>query len=65
MPEIAGVEHSYHDLRTRVRVHLAAAGPRDAPAVRAVPDRRAADRPRRALPAEEAPQVVAERNPCG
>jgi pimeloyl-ACP methyl ester carboxylesterase len=33
MPEVAGVEHSHHDLATGVRVHLAAAGPPDAPAV--------------------------------
>jgi pimeloyl-ACP methyl ester carboxylesterase len=31
MPELAGVEHSYHDLPTGVRVHLAAAGPPGAP----------------------------------
>jgi pimeloyl-ACP methyl ester carboxylesterase len=31
MPELAGAEHSYHDLSTGVRVHLAAAGPADAP----------------------------------
>jgi pimeloyl-ACP methyl ester carboxylesterase len=31
MPELAGVEHSYHDLPTGVRVHLAAAGPAAAP----------------------------------
>jgi pimeloyl-ACP methyl ester carboxylesterase len=36
MPELAGVEHSFHDLPTGVRVHLAAAGPRDAPPVLAV-----------------------------
>ena len=33
MPEVAGVEHSHHDLATGVRVHLAAAGPPDAPPV--------------------------------
>ena len=33
MPELDGVEHSYHDLATGVRVHLAAAGPADAPPV--------------------------------
>jgi pimeloyl-ACP methyl ester carboxylesterase len=33
MPEVAGVEHSHHDLATGVRVHLAAAGPPDAPMV--------------------------------
>ncbi len=31
MPQLAGVEHSFHDLPTGVRVHLAAAGPADAP----------------------------------
>jgi pimeloyl-ACP methyl ester carboxylesterase len=31
MPELGGVEHSYHDLPTGVRVHLAAAGPPGAP----------------------------------
>jgi pimeloyl-ACP methyl ester carboxylesterase len=31
MPEVEGVEHSYHDLPTGVRIHLAAAGPPDAP----------------------------------
>jgi pimeloyl-ACP methyl ester carboxylesterase len=36
MPELAGVEHSYHDLRTGVRVHLAAAGPPAAPPVLAL-----------------------------
>jgi len=36
MPELAGVEHSYHDLPTGVRVHLAAAGPVDAPPVLAL-----------------------------
>ena len=33
MPEVPGVEHSHHDLATGVRVHLAAAGPPDAPPV--------------------------------
>jgi len=33
MPELDGVEHSSHDLATGVRVHLAAAGPQDAPPV--------------------------------
>ena len=33
MPEVAGVEHSHHDLATGVRVHVAAAGPADAPPV--------------------------------
>jgi pimeloyl-ACP methyl ester carboxylesterase len=36
MPELAGVEHSFHDLPTGVRVHLAAAGPPDAPPVLAL-----------------------------
>jgi pimeloyl-ACP methyl ester carboxylesterase len=36
MPELEGVEHSFHDLRTGVRVHLAAAGPPDAPPVLAL-----------------------------
>jgi pimeloyl-ACP methyl ester carboxylesterase len=36
MPELDGVEHSFHDLPTGVRVHLAAAGPADAPAVLAL-----------------------------
>ena len=36
MPELDGVEHSFHDLPTGVRVHLAAAGPPDAPPVLAV-----------------------------
>jgi pimeloyl-ACP methyl ester carboxylesterase len=36
MPELDGVEHSCHDLPTGVRVHLAAAGPPDAPAVLAL-----------------------------
>ena len=33
MPEARGVEHSHHDLRTGVRIHLAAAGPPGAPPV--------------------------------
>jgi pimeloyl-ACP methyl ester carboxylesterase len=33
MPELAGVEHSFHDLPTGVRVHVAAAGPPGAPPV--------------------------------
>ena len=36
MPELDGVEHSFHDLPTGVRVHVAAAGPADAPPVLAV-----------------------------
>jgi pimeloyl-ACP methyl ester carboxylesterase len=36
MPELDGVEHSFHDLPTGVRVHLASAGPPDAPPVLAV-----------------------------
>ena len=36
MPELDGVEHSFHDLPTGVRVHLAAAGPADAPPVLAL-----------------------------
>ena len=36
MPAIEGVEHSFHDLPTGVRVHLAAAGPADAPPVLAL-----------------------------
>jgi pimeloyl-ACP methyl ester carboxylesterase len=36
MPELDGVEHSFHDLRTGVRVHVAAAGPTDAPPVLAL-----------------------------
>jgi pimeloyl-ACP methyl ester carboxylesterase len=31
MPDLPGAEHSYHDLPTGVRVHLAAAGPPGAP----------------------------------
>ena len=33
MPDVPGVQHSHHDLPTGVRVHLAAAGPPDAPVV--------------------------------
>jgi pimeloyl-ACP methyl ester carboxylesterase len=33
MPEVPGVEHSHHNLSTGVRVHLASAGPIDAPPV--------------------------------
>ena len=33
MPEVEGVEHSHHDLATGVRIHLASAGPPDAPPV--------------------------------
>ena len=36
LPELDGVEHSFHDLPTGVRVHLAAAGPPDAPPVLAL-----------------------------
>jgi pimeloyl-ACP methyl ester carboxylesterase len=36
MPALEGVEHSFHDLPTGVRVHLAAAGPADAPPVLAL-----------------------------
>ena len=36
MPELEGVEHSFHDLPTGVRVHLATAGPPDAPPVLAL-----------------------------
>jgi pimeloyl-ACP methyl ester carboxylesterase len=36
MPELDGVEHSFHDLPTGVRVHLAAAGPAGAPPVLAL-----------------------------
>jgi pimeloyl-ACP methyl ester carboxylesterase len=36
MPELEGVEHSYHDLPTGVRLHLASAGPPDAPPVLAL-----------------------------
>jgi pimeloyl-ACP methyl ester carboxylesterase len=36
MPELDGVEHSFHDLPTGVRIHVAAAGPPDAPPVLAV-----------------------------
>lgn len=33
MPEVEGVAHSHHDLATGVRIHLASAGPPDAPPV--------------------------------
>jgi pimeloyl-ACP methyl ester carboxylesterase len=33
MPDVEGVEHSFHDLPTGVRIHVAAAGPPDAPVV--------------------------------
>ncbi len=33
LPELEGVEHSFHDLNTGVRLHVAAAGPPDAPVV--------------------------------
>ena len=36
MPELDGVEHSFHDLPTGVRAHLASAGPPDAPPVLAL-----------------------------
>jgi pimeloyl-ACP methyl ester carboxylesterase len=36
MPELEGTEHSFHDLPTGVRVHVAAAGPADAPPVLAL-----------------------------
>ena len=36
LPELDGVEHSFHDLPTGVRVHLASAGPQDAPPVLAL-----------------------------
>jgi pimeloyl-ACP methyl ester carboxylesterase len=36
MPELEGVEHSYHELATGVRVHVAALGPAGAPAVLAL-----------------------------
>jgi pimeloyl-ACP methyl ester carboxylesterase len=36
MPELDGVEHSFHDLPTGVRVHVATAGPPDGPPVLAV-----------------------------
>jgi pimeloyl-ACP methyl ester carboxylesterase len=36
MPELDGVEHTYHDLPTGVRIHLASAGPPDAPPVLAL-----------------------------
>lgn len=36
MPELDGVEHTFHDLPTGVRLHLASAGPADAPPVLAL-----------------------------
>jgi pimeloyl-ACP methyl ester carboxylesterase len=36
MPELEGVEHTFHDLPTGVRIHLASAGPADAPPVLAL-----------------------------
>jgi pimeloyl-ACP methyl ester carboxylesterase len=36
LPELDGIEHTFHDLPTGVRVHLAAAGPADAPPVLAL-----------------------------
>jgi pimeloyl-ACP methyl ester carboxylesterase len=36
MPELEGVEHSFHDLPTGVRVHVASMGPAGAPAVLAL-----------------------------
>jgi pimeloyl-ACP methyl ester carboxylesterase len=36
IPELAGVEHTFHELDTDVRVHLASAGPQDAPPVLAL-----------------------------
>jgi pimeloyl-ACP methyl ester carboxylesterase len=36
MPPVDGVEHSFHELPTGVRVHVAAAGPADAPPVLAL-----------------------------
>ncbi len=36
MPSVEGVEHTFHELPTGVRVHLAAIGPRGAPAVLAL-----------------------------
>jgi pimeloyl-ACP methyl ester carboxylesterase len=36
MPELEGVEHTFHDLPTGVRLHLASAGPSDAPPVLAL-----------------------------
>ena len=36
MPELEGVEHSFHDLPTGVRLHVASAGPADAPPVLAL-----------------------------
>jgi pimeloyl-ACP methyl ester carboxylesterase len=36
LPELDGVEHSFHELPTGVRLHVAAAGPADAPPVLAL-----------------------------
>jgi pimeloyl-ACP methyl ester carboxylesterase len=36
MPELEGIEHSFHDLPTGVRIHLASAGPPGAPPVLAL-----------------------------
>ena len=36
LPELDGVEHTYHDLPTGIRIHLASAGPPDAPPVLAL-----------------------------
>lgn len=36
LPELEGVEHTFHDLPTGVRLHLASAGPADAPPVLAL-----------------------------
>src|SRR3954454_6776245 len=36
MPEVAGVRHGYRSLATAVTVHVAEAGPEDAPAVLAL-----------------------------
>jgi pimeloyl-ACP methyl ester carboxylesterase len=33
LPSLEGVRHSFHDLPTGVRVHVAETGPEDAPAV--------------------------------
>src|SRR5262245_64493924 len=36
IPSIEGVEHTFHEIPTGVRIHVAAIGPRDAPAVLAL-----------------------------
>ena len=36
LPSVEGIDHTFHDLPTGVRVHVAASGPRDAPAVLAL-----------------------------